>query len=146
MISLVFIWFKFSKCSWLILNEHSHIIRFIFFIIHVVLSTYVYIDFMHIPYKQEKKWDIWFKLSQLLDFISLTVDFFMMIAVWKTIELCVYKIWLICERELFFTTLVIWRVECLQMSERDMPISLIICDLLKDVRLICQPWWVMGLP
>lgn len=50
-----------------------------------------------------------------------------------------YEMWLICERELFFTTLVIWRVECLQMSERDMPISLIICDLLKDVRLICQP-------
>lgn len=49
----------------------------------IVLSTYVYIDFMHIPYKQEKKWDIWFKLSQLLDFISLTVDLIMMIRCMK---------------------------------------------------------------
>lgn len=71
----------------------------------IVLSTYVYIDFMHIPYKQEKKWDIWFKLSQLLDFISLTVDLIMMIAVWKTIELiCMKKMVDLWERIIFYYT------------------------------------------
>lgn len=55
--------------------------------------------------------------------------------------ICMKKMVDLWERIIFYYT-----CDMERMSERGMPISLIICDLLKDVRLICQPWWVMGLP
>lgn len=45
-----------------------------------------------------------YEFSQLLDFISLTVDLIMMIAVWKTIKLYVWKMVDLFERIIFYYT------------------------------------------